>query len=787
VSPIARGPIRETWPIALVIALIPVIGWGQTAGAPGDEPPAPITLPPTEVVRVSPLLGSGIDRDKVPANTRSLSSRDLRSEGPPDLAGTLDRRIGSVTLNAVQNNPFQPDIQYRGFTASPLSGTPQGLAVYQNGVRINEAFGDTVNWDLIPEVAIDRLNLVGSNPVFGLNAQGGALALEMKNGFSFQGGELSAWGGSFGRRAGSLEYGRQAGAFAGYVAVSGLNDDGWRIASPSELRQLYGDIGARSERGMVNITFSGADNRLSGNGPAPIELLAAKRDAVFTQPDQTRNKLAMLGTNGHFDVTDSLSFQANAYYRSFSQRTRNADHFDAERCPRAVGSAFLCFEDSTTVLIDQLGRPIPDVLAGRSAGITNTTATSTVGSGGSLQMTERAALFDRPNQLVVGLSLDHGETDFHAEGEIGAINPIDRGVSGTGLLISQPDGAVAPVRLKSANTYYGVYAVDTVNPTSELALTLGGRLNVATVKLNDQLGSALNGTHNFSRFNPSAGATYALTSGLTLYAGYAEANRVPTPAELACADPGRPCSLGNFFVADPSLKQVVTHTYELGIRGRFDAFDGARLTWNFGLFRADSEDDIVNVSSPLQNRGFFLNAGNTRRQGVEAGIGVKMERWSAYVDYSLIDATFQSPLTLNSPNNPAADAGGQIHVKPGDHLPGIPRYRVKVGGDYAATERWTIGANLVTASGQYLRGDESNLNAKLGGYTVVDLHTSYDITEGFQIFGLVQNLLDTKYATFGTFAGTAAVPLVEAPGARNPRSASPAPPFAAFGGIRIKF
>src|ERR1044071_6229335 len=155
--------------------------WAQA----GDMPAEPIALPPVEVIAVSPVLGSGIDPDKVPANLRILSDRDLNREGVPDLAGTLQRRVSSVTLNDVEGNPFQPNIQFRGFDASPVIGTPQGLAVYQNGVRINEAFGDTVHWDLIPEPAIERLNLVTGNPVFGLNALGGALAVEMKNGFTF--------------------------------------------------------------------------------------------------------------------------------------------------------------------------------------------------------------------------------------------------------------------------------------------------------------------------------------------------------------------------------------------------------------------------------------------------------------------------------------------------------------------------------------------------------------------------------------------------------------------------
>src|SRR4051812_8680324 len=171
-------------PIAALAAAALLVSPAAATAQPAE--PA-TTLPTTEVIGTSPLLGSGVDRDKVPSATRSVSARDLQREGSPDLTRTLQDRIGAVSINETQDNTFQPDVQYRGFTASPLGGTPQGLAVYQNGVRINEVFGDTVNWDVIPDRAINRTNLLGSNPVFGLNALGGAIALEMKNGFTWQG------------------------------------------------------------------------------------------------------------------------------------------------------------------------------------------------------------------------------------------------------------------------------------------------------------------------------------------------------------------------------------------------------------------------------------------------------------------------------------------------------------------------------------------------------------------------------------------------------------------------
>jgi len=189
-------------------------------------------------------------------------------------------------------------------------------------------------------------------------------------------------------------------------------------------------------------------------------------------------------------------------------------------------------------------------------------------------------------------------------------------VTGTGVIIATQDGLVQPVDLKTRNTYYGFYLTDTIDLTSRLSVTAGGRFNLAQIKLLDQLGDDLNGSHQFSRFNPVIGATYKLTPNLTVYAGYSEANRAPTPAELACSDPNRPCLLDISLVEDPALKQVVAHTYEAGLRGTVPlGGKNGRIDWSFGVFTTDSTDDILNIASPIIGRSFFQNVGTTRPAG----------------------------------------------------------------------------------------------------------------------------------------------------------------------------
>ena len=141
-----------------------------------------------DVVGVTPLRGSGVSRDRVAAAISVIDGGDLAARGSASMADALQERLGSVSLEGSTTNLFQPTLRFRGFTASPLLGLPQGIAVYQNGVRINEPFGDTVQFDLFPQFAVDQVQLsAGADPTYGLNALGGALALELKNGFDHTG------------------------------------------------------------------------------------------------------------------------------------------------------------------------------------------------------------------------------------------------------------------------------------------------------------------------------------------------------------------------------------------------------------------------------------------------------------------------------------------------------------------------------------------------------------------------------------------------------------------------
>lgn len=788
-------PPHRLWIIALrciaglasQAVLWPPIALAQTDSSATGAAAAPettVVLPPVEVIAATPLLGSGVDRNKVPAQTQVLTNRDITRDGNADALRALNETVPGVTLDAAAGNPLQPSLFYHGFEASPLPGNPQGLAVYVNGARFNQAFGDTVNWDLIPSLAIERMNLVGSNPVFGLNALGGALSVQMKNGFSYHGTELDLLGGSFAKYQGELQYGVQRGNVATYVAASGLHEGGWRDLQSSDLGNFYGDLGWQGERGEVHVNLTAAQTRLNGPGTSPVQLLAVDPAAQFTAPNLITNKYTQLNVSGAYDVSDRTSVQTNLYYDYLLQKVYNGNVPNVAPCDD--GSGFLC-EMPGLFATDRDGNPIPDFLNGGPYSELDQQSTNTNGYGASLQATNHQELLGHHNQLVAGFSFDGAQTLFGASTQIGGLSLEDRVFAGPGITLDQADGSIAPVRVAVANAYYGAFFTDTVDFTPQLSGNVAGRFNFAQIDLADQLGGGLTGNHSYSRFNPSGGLTYKILPGLNVYASYADANRAPTPAELSCASAASPCSLANFFVGDPNLQQVVSHTIEAGLRGEFQPFAGATASSDLAYYHSALDNDILFVNSPIQGRAFFQNVGSSLRQGVDLDFKLKTDRLLAWIAYSYIDATFQSGFTESSENNPGADANGNIQIQPGDHLPGIPANQFKLGVDYKVTEAWTVGGTGIAAAGQFLFGDEANLTPKTPPYFVLNLHTSYQVTKNLQLFGLIENAFNATYYTFGTFSPTSSVPIVQAPGAADPRSYSPAAPIAVTVGVRATF
>ena len=774
---------------------------GMAQTTPSSAPPAApqaapanavplVGLPPVDVIGSTPLLGSGVDRNKVPSETQVLNSTDVTLEGPPNYLSALQDQAQGVQLDSAAGGPFQPNLFFHGFQAAPLQGTPEGLAAYVNGVRFNQAFGDTVNFDLIPDIAIDSMNLEGANPVFGLNALGGSLAIQLKNGFTYHGGEFDGFGGSFGQMAGAFQYGRQAGDTAVYIAASGLKENGWRDFQSSSLKQLYADIGWRSDRAELHLNIDLAQTTLQAPGTTPVEWLAVDPRTQFTGPSPINNAYALISLNGNVQINDATSVQVVAYYDYFLQRVGNGNVVDFGPCNTLSG--FLCEASTDTLATDRNGNAIADYLNGGPYSDWDNQTTNTNGYGVSAQITRQDEIFGHNNHFVAGASFDGSSTLFGATTGIGGLDPVTLNFIGPpglpqGITVDQADGTDAPVSVSVTTAYYGVYFTDMFDITPRLTANVSGRFNAEQIDLNDLLGTGLSGNHNYTRFNPGIGLTYRVLPALTVYASYSESNRAPTPAELSCASPESPCSLANFFTGDPDLKQVVAHTVEAGVRGNLKPFPDSRLDWNVGFFHSDLEDDIEFVQSAVLGRGFFQNVGATRRQGVDAGFHINGRRWKAWAGYTYTNATFQSGFVESSPENPGADVNGNIQVQPGNRLPGVPAHMLKLGLEYKVTDAWTVGATAVAASNQYLFGDEANLTKPLPGYFVLNLNTQYQVTPNLQLFGLVQNVLDSRYYLYGTLSPTSSITFLQAPSASNTRSYSIAAPVAGFAGVRVTF
>jgi iron complex outermembrane recepter protein len=786
----------------MALMLSGMLAAGGTVAYAADAPSGPQSLAEV-VIETTPLPGPGVNLDDVPGNVQVLSATDLTRQGSASLTTALDTELSSININDDLDDPFQPDILYRGFEASSVLGTPEGLAVYQNGVRINEAFGDTVNWDLITPVAINKVELVSSSAVYGLNALGGALSVDMKNGFTYQGANLEISGGSYGQRNVNAQYGVHSGALGFYVAGRVLDWTGWRFLSSDRLRDLYAVLSWHTDTASFDLSYTRAQNTLNGQGATPVQELAVNRSLTFTGPQTNVDDLNFVTLNGTIALPASWSLQAVLYYRQYGQSVQNGNTTNYEPCTSIAG--ILCQPDGVTPLTNGAGQELPDISDGGTyyIGENDFELINAWGRGATLQASNAAPIFGHANQFTVGAALDYASTSFYTGAQIGLLTSTLL-VEPSDLLVDTPENSAAavangdpvPVSVDSVNKSLGGYFTDTFHATSALAVTASGRYNIANTNLVDQLGSNLTGWNRFVHFNPSIGATYKLQPSLSLYGNYSINTRTPTASEIECSNPLTPCLLPTNLAGDPpNLRQVVAHTVEIGARGRLanPAGGDGQLSWNLSVFRTVLHDDIYGIATSVSS-GFFQNIGDTRREGIEVGLNYRERRWSAYTNYSLVDATFRSALTVPSPSNPFQDAAGDIQVEPGDHLPGIPEHRVKLGVDYEVLPQWNVGANLEWVSSVHYVGDESNQLAPIPGYTVVDLHSTYTPVQHVQFFAAIDNLFNRKYATWGilsdpTGIGAPGVPVngvTNGPGVNN-RFLSPAAPFEIFGGVRISF
>ncbi len=692
---------------------------GALIGSAGhaENPAEVLELPQVGVVGTTPLPGSGVALRDVPANAQIFTSRDLRRQGAATAMDFLEKNATGIGLAAAQGNPFQPDISLRGFTASPVLGTPQGVSVFFDGVRVNEPFGDSVNWDLIPQAAISSIQIIpGSNPAFGLNTLGGAIAVYTKSGASEYperpGASASVGAGSFGRRSLTVDGGGKSGPWDWFATANRTLDAGWALHNPSRVGQLFAKLGWQDEKTDIDLAFSAANNRLEGTQTLPASFEDPRQPYTF--PDRNDNRAALVSLKASHAITDQWLLSGNAYLRRFRNQNLSSNVVDAAGDP-----------DAAPASIDR-------------------SSIEQTSHGAGVQLARDGSVAGFANRLALGLALDEGQARFRRSRQDAALT-ADRGTVALGNVVAETDA-------DSTTRHLGAFASDSLHLDERWTLTFAGRLNRAEVRIADRSGNdpKLDGRHRFTRFNPALGLNFNPTAALTAYASYNEGMRAPTAIELTCADPAAPCKLPNNFLADPPLRKIVSKTIEVGGRGHF----GSETTWSAAIFRTDLRDDLQFVSSNgiAVNAGYFQNVGTTRRQGVELSLATHVGSALALaLRHTMTDATFRSGFAERSPSNSSADTNGTIAVRPGNRIPGIARQTLKLRADLDASARWAIGAGAVFVAATQARGDENgeDTNGRVPGYARLDLDARYRASGRCTFFARIDNVLDRRYASFG--------------------------------------
>ncbi len=790
---------------ALVAAGCAAAHAGDSAAAAAADNPQPLQqLPQVIIIGDTPLPGFGLPLNQIPSNVQTASSADMERQQSTGIADYVNNNFSGVSASDSAGSPFQMDIYYHGFAASPLLGTPEGLSVYVDGVRVNESFGDTVNWDLIPESAINTLSLIsGSNPVFGLNTLGGALSIQTKSGRTSPGSEIEAYGGSFGRRSVQAETGGTFGPFDYFITGNYFDESGWRDFSTTRVLQGFGKIGWQSSTTRLDLSYTYADNFLYGDGATPVSMLYYRRSQTYT-PDYTQNIMNFVNLTGTRSLAGHLMLTGNAFYRYLHSYVSNGNVNQYYLESSYAGPPTDCADPGAD----------PATLAYCEPGQTAISSTSQRSAGFSLQLTDSQRAFGWKSQAILGLDYDDSTDGFVQDYQYGGIAPDH-------FLLYEPSpyNNANIVTVSGGNRIFGSYLTDTLSPSALLHFTAAVRYNDSRETIGGFSVDAdpadygngflrptsVAGDHGFTRLNPSIGLTFTPSNHATYYANYDEASRAPTALELGCANPAVSCGLPDNFASDPGLKQVVARTFEVGLRGDLRS---QALNWSVDVFHTVNSNDIQFIANAT-NGGYFDNVGNTLREGVDVAFGGREGPLTWKLAYSYVDATFQSRFAVGAGSNSTADANGNIVVQPGDRIPLVPQHNGRLILDYRCGRHLDLGANLIVVSGSYLHGNENNANVAgtldaasgayisptgtgwIPSYVLLNFTGTYRLKKGVAIFARLVNVLDKQYYTAGFLTQDAYNPngtLRANPNDwTNENGVIPGAPRAIWAGVRVRF
>jgi outer membrane receptor protein involved in Fe transport len=714
-----------------VAVLTAVVSAAAQEPRPDPETP-PVRLPPVEVTGTR-LPGAPLPVESVPATVDVIPGARLRSTGEVTLQEAL-RRLPGVSIADQQGNSFQMDLLVRGFQGTSVTGAPQGISVFVDGVRVNEPTVEEINFDLLPLDDVERVELIrGPSAVFGRNTLGGVLNIVTRRGAETREIVPEAEWGSFGRQKYRLRIGGTGGPIDYYVAGTFFSEDGWRDASAGRVGRLFARLGLRDGGTDLSLSYQRAQNRIEQPGSLPESELDQHRTRNFTRGDFFAPLMNAVTLNLKQELGERWALATTLF-----ARTLDSEQFNVN-------------------LADTNARSF----------------TSTATAGGTVEAIHQATPFGRSNRLVLGVEYAYADARVRVFEETSAgEREIDSDVR---------DGL----------TTIGGWMLDTLDlgrdllvSGDQLVLTAGARFDYVRHAIGDRtpdpdIPSAA-GTHTFMRTTPRFGINYNPTPRLNFYFSFAEGFRAPSFLELTCASPATICpGLQAGVAADPPLKPVTVRSYEVGARVQPWPWLEGRLA----LYRSDVQDDIFSVAPTGTVGLFFQNVGDTRRQGVEASLRAKAGRVEPWVNYAYTEATFRDEVLLGTSRMTAGCAAPPCTqlVRKGSELPLVPRHRVNAGIDARLVDWLTLSLSGAYVGRQWLRGDEANAERQLGDYVVLNASLTARV-KALTAFVAVQNLLDTEYETFGTFA-----PNFRADGAPVQRFLTPAPPINIHAGLAWRF
>ncbi len=744
-----------------------------------------ITTGTIDVYSSSPLPSIGLPKNMVPANIQTINSNELDAQSGVSIADFMVNNLQGVTVNEIGGNPFQLELNFRGYNATPISGNPQGLSVYIDGIRANQPFSNTVLWDLIPNFSISNMQMVaGSNPVYGLNTLGGAMSMQTKSGQNFKKEVVDVSAGSWARNTSVVEVG---GVLVDsnmdyYIGFEHFNENGWRKFSPSHVNQIFGKLGFESEMSRYEVTYTGAHNLLIGNGLTPKDLLGAERDGIHTLEDETKNEYSQLALNmSHFFNEESM-IAGNIYYKRSDRATYNGDLND-DYCDSTRGDEDECSVESLAAYdADNDDTNLYE-------GVLNRTNTLQDAFGINLQTTFDQDWYDRRNQIIVGVSAEYSQIKFkQTEQEV-------KTLALNGFFGGDLQGIEQATGLTGKTKTYGAFVTNTHSLNDRLNINTAIRYNHVQVDNRDTFNgpgssASLTGKHHFERFNPSIGVTFQPNEILSTYASYSESSRAPTSIELGCANPAQPCNLPTQMADDPPLNQVVAKTLEGGVSGKVTK----DTSWNMSIYHAINHDDILFVYANASNGlGYFTNVDETTRKGLDVGVSTKFNKLSLNFNYGFVMAQYGTNFTLVSEVNSSA-SDDVIQVSDGDYLPNIPKHHLKIRADYEIKPRWNIGATLTAFTESYMMGNENQqhdssggLQGEIPGYAVVNLDSQYNFHDNWELHAKVINLFDQDYYSGGRLAQTSVQTDRSFGDERSVASLIPGAPRAGWVGISKSF